>query len=276
MAYQPSAELWSDGMEKRRWIQLPPATQIDTTNPDAWVFPVGTKFWKEFAYAGRRIETRFMEKEEDHWRRTTFRWNSDESNALELVSGERNVPGTRLNSYEVLPTTDCGFCHRNATDNVLGFSGISLSDGARGLDAETLMQRQLVTTSLPRVVVPGYPIERSALAYLHINCGVSCHNPDLSAAARLTGFYLRLQRADLASVQQTAAYLTGVARESYIPSSRDPQRYLDLIAPGQPDESALAYRASQRGNGFQMPPLATHVIDDDGLALLRAFITQLK
>jgi hypothetical protein len=47
--YDPGYKLWSDGAVKRRWIRLPPQTQIDTTDMEDWQFPVGTKIWKESA-----------------------------------------------------------------------------------------------------------------------------------------------------------------------------------------------------------------------------------
>src|SRR4051812_24839823 len=40
--FTPRFASWSDGATKRRWIYLPPRTQIDTRDPDAWNFPVGT------------------------------------------------------------------------------------------------------------------------------------------------------------------------------------------------------------------------------------------
>ena len=42
-------QLWADYATKQRWILLPPGTKIDATDPNEWVFPVGTKVWKEFS-----------------------------------------------------------------------------------------------------------------------------------------------------------------------------------------------------------------------------------
>src|SRR4051812_34870931 len=41
--YRPSFALWSDGASKRRWIRLPAGARIDTSDMDAWRFPVGTE-----------------------------------------------------------------------------------------------------------------------------------------------------------------------------------------------------------------------------------------
>src|SRR4051812_30454775 len=60
LPYKPRFELWSDAATKRRWIYLPPGTTIDTTDMDHWVFPVGTKLWKEFTRDGIRVETRLV------------------------------------------------------------------------------------------------------------------------------------------------------------------------------------------------------------------------
>ena len=60
LSFSPQYPLWSDGARKQRWIALPPGTSVDASDSDAWVFPVGTRLWKEFAF-DRRIETRFLE-----------------------------------------------------------------------------------------------------------------------------------------------------------------------------------------------------------------------
>src|SRR5688572_325136 len=46
--FSPQYPLWSDGAAKARWVYLPDASSIDATDPGAWNFPVGTRFWKEF------------------------------------------------------------------------------------------------------------------------------------------------------------------------------------------------------------------------------------
>src|SRR5687767_11906636 len=60
--YEPRFGLWADGATKRRWLYLPPGTTIDTSDMSYWVFPIGTKVWKEFARDGTRVETRYIEK----------------------------------------------------------------------------------------------------------------------------------------------------------------------------------------------------------------------
>src|SRR5438132_1116401 len=67
-AYSPRFALWADTASKRRWIYLPPGTQIDTTDMDHWLFPTGTKLWKEFTRDDAngmpvRVETRLVWKQ---------------------------------------------------------------------------------------------------------------------------------------------------------------------------------------------------------------------
>jgi len=263
-------------MDKQRFVWLPPGSVIDTTDPDAWVFPAGTKFWKEFSYRGRRIETRYLERGSYDWYTATFRWSADESSATSLTEGERNVPGTYDDSYEVPSTRDCVRCHGGAKDRILGFSAVLLSDErAQGLTVPRLRATGRLSTELPAVSVPGTPVERAALRYLHVNCGLSCHNPGFDAEAWWTGFYLKLDVAELSRVTDTAAYRTGVGQESYILDPARSDRYLKLIAPGQPDQSAVVYRDGQRHTDLQMPPLGTHTIDEAGLAEVKAWIQSL-
>lgn len=274
--FEPGTVLWSDHMDKQRFVWLPPGTVIDTTNPDAWIFPAGTKFWKEFSYRGKRIETRYLERGSYGWYAATFRWSADESSATLLTEGERNVPGTFQDRYEVPATRDCVRCHGGAKDDILGFSALLMSDDdAQGLTVQKLRATGKLSSELPVLSVPGTPVERAALRYLHVNCGLSCHNPSFDAEAWWTGFYLRLEVGKLATVADTAAYRTGVGKESYIVDPARPDRYLMLIAPGQPDQSAVVYRDGQRDSAMQMPPLATHTVDEAGLAAVKAWIQSL-
>ncbi len=47
-----------------------------------------------------------------------------------------------------------------------------------------------------------------------------------------------------------------------------------LIAPGDPSRSVLLHRISRRGKG-QMPPLASSLVDDQALALIKKWVESL-
>src|SRR5678815_800394 len=128
--WTPQYPLWSDGATKRRWILLPPGRSIDAADPDAWVFPAGTRLWKEFSFDGRRVETRYMERRADgSWIYATYRWTPDGSEAvLAPVTGVPAAVRLAGGSVHDLPSTgDCEACHAAGRTPVLGFSALQLS-----------------------------------------------------------------------------------------------------------------------------------------------------
>ena len=48
-----------------------------------------------------------------------------------------------------------------------------------------------------------------------------------------------------------------------------------LIAPGDPDRSVLLHRVSNRNEGF-MPPLATTIVDEKAVEMLREWVRAMK
>jgi hypothetical protein len=284
-AYAPAFVFWDDGASIQRWIALPAGTQIDTSDPDEWTFPVGTRIWQELtlalgdAAAPVRIETRFMWKSQaDVWVTTTYRWSSDgQTSAPELPGGAQNVGGT---SYEVPSRFECITCHFGRVDRVLGFEAVSLSaPDASGLTMQQLVSRGLVTVppaSLPQV--PGNAVESTALAWLHSNCGTTCHNRGRGPAG-VTGQFLRLDVSTLTSVQTTDAYKTGWNTTTTGWNFPDASTTYRILA-CDPADSATYYRASVRDReggaplGTQMPTVLTHAVDDAGLAALAAWIDE--
>src|SRR5262249_43826970 len=96
-SFAPAYVLWSDGAVKTRWVRLPPGAKIDVTDPDEWVFPVDTKFFKEFAVGGRRVETRmFWKVAPSTWVKTTYAWSADGSKATRLDTGSGGPPSVGI------------------------------------------------------------------------------------------------------------------------------------------------------------------------------------
>ena len=195
LAYTPQYPLWSDGATKRRWIRLPPGAAIDASDPDAWVFPIGTQIWKEFSF-GRRVETRYMERLADGtWRFAVYAWTADGSDARRAPTrGIRRAAESRPGvPYDIPSVYDCRACHEGGPTPVLGFSALQLSPDrdplapsaerprAGDVDLARLLGRGLIrrlpaslVTRPPRIVAPT-PRARAALGYLHANCG-NCHD----------------------------------------------------------------------------------------------------
>jgi hypothetical protein len=287
--YAPAFELWSDGAEKHRFVALPPGTHVDVSDPDAFVFPVGTQLWKEFRVRNgdsgpfRLGETRLLRKLENGWAATTYVWSEDERTALARNDGVTDLYGT---GHRVPTRDQCVECHGGRKDFVLGWDGVMLGSGASGRALEVLPELIELAGGAGDedagaergYAVPGDAIERAALGYLHANCGVSCHNPTADARARDTGLYLRLEAGALASVAQTPAFTTGINK---LPAANAPIQELppppgDLpfydLRPGDPARSLVLARMRVRQNAAQMPRIATERVDAAGVALVQAWI----
>ncbi len=265
-AYQPKYVLWADGATKNRWVYLPPGKTIDTSDMDFWVYPVGTKVWKDFALNGKRIETRYLHKvADDEWTMVAYQWNDEQTEALAVPDGVQNANGT---PHDIPQQSDCNFCHGNMPDKLLGVTAIQLSHDLPGMKlADLISENRLTLPPAGNFQIPGAPVAEKALGYLHANCG-HCHNPNSSVSVRVS---LDLWESTIAldTVEHTTAFRSAVLQ----PNSVLPD--LHIIEPGKPDQSEMFLRISRRGPGgivTQMPPIATETVDQNGVGLIRAWI----
>jgi hypothetical protein len=116
---------------------------------------------------------------------------------------------------------------------------------------------------------PGTSVVSGALGYLHANCG-HCHNPRGSARPD-TDLNLRLVAGER-TARNTPTYLTTID----VPL----QNFMDTtlttrVVPGEPEQSALWFRMTERGTRTQMPPLSSDQADALGVDLVRQWIEQL-
>lgn len=284
--YVPRWELWSDDAVKRRWIWLPPGTQIDTTaDMDFWSFPTGTKLWKEFSRGGARIETRLLEKhglEDDvaSWFMVSFQWDAAETDATAVPGGV--VDDTGVN--DIPARSQCRQCHGNnrSPTVILGFQALQLDYDATGdgMDLGKLVQDSLLT--LP----PGQPVGESsffpfaedsvgspvlpALGYLHANCG-SCHNLH-SDVKNTVDLELRLSTATAArqTWAASAPYAFAVNVEAMLTNQGT-----HVVRGMDTTESALFNRMTSTVGGIRMPPIGRETPDTAAIELVRAWIDSL-
>jgi mono/diheme cytochrome c family protein len=285
--YTPQYPLWSDGGGKGRWIYLPPGGAIDASDPDRWVFPVGTKLWKEFAWS-RRVETRYLELTPRGWIYAAYVWTEDERDAVlapegGVATGYEVAKGRR---HEIPSVADCQSCHQGGRAEILGFSALQLSpdrdplaphaepleEGDPTLPA--LVQRGLLR-GLPRELLDhppriraASPRGRAALGYLHANCG-TCHD----SQGPLASLGVSLRHALGARVERDEPGAGAIGRRSRYRVASAPGES-DWIRPGAPSSSAIVARMASRSPVAQMPPLATKIVDEEGLALLRRWIEE--
>lgn len=282
-AFSPAYPLWSDNAGKGRWIKLPPGQKINSADQSRWRFPLNTKFWKEFEVNGSRAETRLFQKvREDRWVSTTYVWDADGKHATREDLG-RDLVRNGVN-YRVPAKSLCDDCHEGHPDNVLGFEAVSLGlPGAdqNGLTLEKLVAQNLLTNPPARTKLvigdDGTGKAADVLGWLHVNCGVSCHNDGVNSDAEKTGLRMKLDPALLdgraSNDFQTFRLLINM---SAVTSQWNGQK---RVVPGMPDRSLLykliTTRTATDGNK-QMPPLVSRKVDDKNAAKVREWITALS
>lgn len=273
-AYAPAVPLWSDGAEKSRWIKLPAGTTIDATNPAEWKFPVGTKAWKEFRVGGRRVETRLWQKTDTTvWVNATYAWNEDQTSAVLSKGGDIQLPGG--GKYHIPTNTECQQCHRGRTDRLLGFEGPSLGqDGASGWTLSDLVAENRITPAPGNTHLTigddGTGKAAAAMGWIHVNCGVTCHNTNSSSIGYAAGMNFRL---DATELDGRPSNDFGIRKTSIGQTVVTPQwAGATRIIPGDPDNSLLYQLISRREDNNQMPPIATSVVDTANVENVRAWI----
>jgi hypothetical protein len=289
-SFSPQYPLWSDGAIKRRWVRLPAGSKIDVADVANWELPVGTKFWKEFSFNGRKVETRFLWRtSKDNWVFASYAWNASQTDAeLASQNGIPNIAEIVDGRRHSIPSvSECRSCHDSNRTETLGFNALQLSTDRdpNALHAEpltsgmvtlqTLVDEDLVTprrpelvTSPPRIAADS-PSTRAALGYLSTNCG-SCHNMQGSIAS--LGLNLRYNVRDTPDALTCASALaTSVNKRGHwvVPEAQDQSR---IINPGHPESSALLRRVKSRRPISQMPPIGTVVADKAAVDMLTSWI----
>jgi len=284
LPFSPQYPLWSDGATKRRWLYLPPGTFIDASRPDAWEFPAGTKLWKEFSH-GRRVETRLVERLDDgSWRFAAYVWN--EAGTEAKLAPEAGIPALQVagapgGRYGVPGEADCRACHEGAAVPVLGVSALQLSPARDPLaphaeprkpgevDLRDLVERGLLRNLPPEMlgspprIAAAAPAERTALGYLHGNCG-HCHNDNGSPVP--VDLVLWQKARENAKVLRS---LLGAPSRYRAPGAPVASA---VVEPGRPEASVLMARMRSRNPQIQMPPLGTAEPDNEALALVERWI----
>jgi hypothetical protein len=279
-AFAPRWVLWSDGASKRRWIYLPPGSKIDTTDMNNWHFPVGTKLWKEFTRDGVRVETRLYWKQgasEDSWFQMAYVWNATQDQAIAAPNGVQNANGT---PHDVPARADCKHCHERTQGRVLGFSALQLDvDAPAGqLDlAELVASGALTKPPAQPTSGPYFPLwpdatagDIAALGYLHANCG-HCHNEG-SDVFNICPRIFKLEIAQLGGKTATYTYSTTVEQTPSITVTGATY----VVAPKDPDHSALFLHFTAANGAERMPPIATELVDPTGQQILRDWITKMN
>lgn len=289
--YALATPLFSDYAVKRRYLYLPPGRRATYRAQGPFTFPVGAVLVKTFAFPAdlrrpgeklRFIETRLLIHRADGWRPLTYVWNRDQTIATLKRTGAR-VPvdfidakgAARAVDYAVPDQNQCKLCHAQ------GGAVSPLGPKARNLNTPyayaTGSENQLrhwsrrgllagapdpaVAPAMPRWDDPAAPLASRARAYLDINCG-HCHNP--AGFANNSGLYLDWAETDPAR--------RGVLKRP-VAAGHGAGDLLFDIDPGRPDASIVVHRMAATDPGAMMPQIGRSVAHDEGVALIRAYIS---
>jgi uncharacterized repeat protein (TIGR03806 family) len=276
LPYTINAPFWSDGAVKDRYIGLPDGTTIAVDANDDWVFPPGTVIVKNFRLNGRLIETRHLMRHPDGvWAGYTYEWNANGTEATR-VHGGKTVP---IDGQDwIFPDeAECMRCHTAASGFALGPETAQLnrdftypSTGRTAnqlttLDAVSMFASPIGDPAvLPALADPtdaSADLDARARAYLHVNCS-QCHRPGGPTPVSLDLRYQTLLAdTNACGVAPTAGDL-GIAMA-------------EIIAPGDAARSVLVARMDRR-DSLGMPPLASSLVDADGVALIGDWIDALS
>jgi len=291
--YSPQYPLWTDGAAKLRWVSLPKGSTIDAKDGDAWRFPVGTRFWKQFSFGERRVETRYIEKTgKETWLFAAYVWSEDQCEATlaPAATGLKNhveiAPGVR---HDIPSVSDCKACHEGGgRDSVLGYGALQLSSDrdplaphaepapAGGLDLDALLKEKrlrnapLSWRTAPPVIAAASPRARAALGYLHGNCS-NCHNDRDPVSS--VGLSLRASFAASSGADQPAMLTAVGVRSKFQIRGVSPDHSLRL-APGDIERSAVVVRMRARDGMSQMPPVGSKLIDAAAVELISDWVRE--
>lgn len=278
--YRLNTPLWSDGAEKLRFLYLPKGATARAQGDGLLDLPVGAALIKSFAFAeagqknhqGRRlIETRVLLHRSSGWVAASYQWDVAQTSARIVPAGARvslTTPAGEAISYKIPNRNQCKECH--ALDNVMTPIGPKARNlSPTWLDAQHKAGR---LDAVPRVAHPLPLWENrgqvapalAARAYLEANCA-NCHNA--RGAASNSGLWLGWDEADPVRLG---------LRKPPVAAGRGSGMLAFDVAPGNPDGSILLHRMASTEPGVAMPEIGRSSVDNDGLAVIRAWIKSLR
>ena len=315
LPYDLNTPLFSDYAHKQRTIWMPEGVSAGYRENAVLDFPVGTVITKTFYYpsAGthsevartldraegwqadgldlgeiRLVETRILVHRETGWVALPYVWNADQTEAELRRAGEIEhltlvgPDGRREDfAYAVPNANQCAGCHavNNTTRQIQPIGpaprhinrDYAYAGGARNQLAALAEAGYLGdwpgAADTPRAsdyLNADQPLDARARDYLDINCA-HCHNP--SGPADTSGLHLQHHAPSgpnlgLCKLPIAAGGGTGGRRFG--------------IMPGAADESILLYRMETNDPGAMMPELGRAIRHEEGIALIREWISQME
>ena len=265
--YVIASPLFSDHAEKDRYIYTP--APVDPALQGVLEFPVGTAIIKTFRYGDRKVETRVLLHKTSGWKGYAYVWEGGTAR-LALAGADLQVQTPRgVVAYHVPNANQCKACHVGPDKAIIPIGPKLRNLNVAGqlaalVEAGVLVKMPEDAPATPDFRDEALPVAARARAYLDANCG-HCHAP--GHPADTSGLYLNLEEIDPLRL--------GVMKRPVAAGKGSGHLEFDIV-PGDPEASILLNRMISQDPGAMMPELGRSLVDDEGVALLRAYIAALK
>jgi uncharacterized repeat protein (TIGR03806 family) len=296
--YLPNVPSWSDGAVKNYYLAVPkvhgpitPDEQIRPYPTNAWKFPAGTVFVKNFDLVvdetnpnipRRRLETQILVRDGNGGvYGVTYKWRADNSDADLLAAGLSetiaitNASGVRMQAWNYSSPADCLTCHTPVAGLILGVNTRQLNGNFTyptgiadnqirtwnrlGLFSPAMDEANIA--ALAKLSAPtdsSASLEQRARSYLDANCA-ECHRP-----GGIGNF--------------DARYDTPLANQHLVNFPASVTLGFDnvrMIAPSDLRRSIIYDRMNTNAPTIKMPPLARNRIDTNAVQLMANWINSL-
>ena len=281
--YDIISPLWSDGATKQRFMALPNNATIDVTAQGDLLFPAGTVLMKNFFLNNRIVETRLLMHHTSGWAGYSYEWLYDLSgnptDAQLLTSSlSKSIEGQ---TWYYPDAGQCLECHTNSANIALGPEiqqlNKNFSYDATGLTVSQIdtleyigmftapLSAQQKNMKLYALQDTAASYEQRVKSYLHSNCA-HCHQP---AEVNTTDIDLRYQTA-LADMNVCDAIPLRGNLGLTDPRIIDPKGTY-----AAPNSVLIARMQAAAISGVRMPPLATDMIDNQAVDIIKHWIDEL-
>ncbi len=294
VAYDLIAPLFSDYAAKRRYIFVPQGKTITPADDRVLGFPVGTVLVKTFLFPAslaspksdlRQLETRLLIHRDDGWVGFAYLWDDAKGDGVLKIAGKR-IPvdfidksgAAKTISYKVPNVNECKGCH------TLAGKLTPIGPKARNLNRPFAYQggtrNQLdhwgqiswfAMQPVPENIAPlaaledeTASLEQRARSYLDVNCA-HCHQAQGSASN--SGLFLEYEQEN----RVAWGY-----RKRPVAAGRGSGGHLLDIDPGNPQQSILIFRMESLEPGVMMPEIGRNLVHDEAVAVLKAWISQMR
>ena len=260
LRYDLAVPFWSDGAQKERWLRLPEGEAVSVSEDGDFDLPPGSVVTKYFHFEGRPIETRLLVHHLDgRWAGYSYAWNEAGTEASLLEGGETRDFDGRSWSYP--SRGECMACHTSAAGFSLGLEAAQLAGVDEGAQFDGWISRGWLAARPDTPALPAIdgdaPLASRARAYLHANCS-HCHREG-GRSNTSPDFHWATPETELGVCDQSPVGTDlGVAGAS-------------LLSPGDAASSLIPLRMRELGDA-RMPPVGSRVVDEEGAALIEAWI----